>query len=101
MTKLRLYDYIKKLLEDYPALRDSDKKLIWNVWGSLGYLTGRVIIREDFMKAPSHETIRRTRQKIQELNPHLRSSQTVMEAKIDIAAQRGTHIFREPIQLGI
>jgi hypothetical protein len=105
MTKLKLYDVIKGLLEKYPALRDSDRKLIWNVWGHMGFLSGispnQYVNRGAFMLAPHFESIRRCRQKIQEKHPELRSSQTVMEAKIDKQHERGTFIYREPIQLGI
>lgn len=52
------------------------------------------------MEAPSVETIRRTRQKIQETHKALRSSQTVQETKNEIARQKGTFIYREPIQIG-
>lgn len=104
MRKLRLYDIIFTLLNDYPPLRDSDKKLIWNVWGRLGFLSGETpqqyISRYNFMEAPSVETIRRTRQKIQETHKALRSSQTVQETKNEIARQKGTFIYREPIQIG-
>lgn len=99
MTKLKLYDVVMRLLEEFPPLRDSDRKLLWNVWGELGYLTGRAILREDFMVAPHFESVRRTRQKIQEKHPDLRSSQSVMEAKIDKQATKSTFIYREQIKL--
>lgn len=99
MTKIRLYDHVKRMLEDSPMLRDSDRKLIWRVWSDLGFVTGRAIIYEDFMKAPLPETIRRIRQKIQEKHPNLRSSQSVMEAKIDKQYEKGTFIYREQIPL--
>jgi hypothetical protein len=105
MRAVRLYDFIKNQLEKFPELRDSDKKLTWVIWGSLGFLYGvppyQHLTKEAFMKAPSTETIRRTRQKIQELHKELRSSQTVEEAKIEKEHEKGTFVFREPIQMGI
>lgn len=47
--------------------RNSDKKLIWRVYESLGYVdqwTG-LLNKEGFMKAPSPESIRRVRQSLQ------------------------------------
>ena len=99
MTKLKLHDYIKKLLEDNPKFRDSDKKLQWAVWQDLGYVSGGVMYFDMFLKATSTETIRRTRQKVQENNPWLRSSQTVEEAKIEKQYTKGTFIYRGQIKL--
>jgi hypothetical protein len=108
MTKSRkIYDLIKELLTDYPELRDSDKKLRWNIWSRSGFIRGTRVLagspfsfitEEDYMKAPNDETIRRCRQKIQELHPELRSSKFVQDKKELIERQRGTHIFREQIR---
>lgn len=62
---------IKKLVYDILVVsqecRNSDKKLIWKVYESLGYVdqwTG-LLTKEGFMKAPSPESIRRVRQALQ------------------------------------
>ena len=97
--KTKTYDLVFDLLTRYPPLRDSDKQLIWNVWGKRGYLVienGTTLIhKESFLVATSPESIRRCRQKIQEKHPELRSSKAVQEEKDKIAAQKGTHIYRE------
>lgn len=96
---MKTYDLVKDLLIKYPAMRDSDRLLIWNVWGRRGYLTVEdntsIIRKESFMTATSPESIRRCRQKIQENFPELRSSKKVQEEKDKIADQKGTHIYRE------
>lgn len=81
-------------MEDYPYTRDSDKQLIWEVWVKLSLISNDCINYLSFVKAPSTETIRRCRQKIQELHPELRGSKRVREMRKDIADQKGTHIFR-------
>ena len=95
----KIYDLIFDLLTNHPDLRDSDKKLIWKIWDELQLIdtTHRCIIQEAFMLAPSTETIRRCRQKIQELHPELQGTPKVKKLRQSIAEQRGTHIFREKL----
>ena len=101
---IKTYDLIKELLTDYPELRDSDKKLMWRVWNELGFILrdGRewipdFINKDDFMKAPSTETIRRCRQKIQELHPELRSSKEVQKMKDKKEASKSTFVYRDEV----
>lgn len=72
-------DLVKALLIARPALRDDDRKLIATVWFQLLKLSGKQDISAvDFFKLyvkselPSSETIRRTRQKLQEEKKQLR-----------------------------
>ena len=96
--KMKIYDLIKITLEDYPETRNSDKKLIWRVWCKLGYIdTGYALYEEDFMRSPSTETIRRCRQKIQELNPELQATRRVRAERKHIENQKGTFIFRKTV----
>lgn len=75
---MKLQDLIKKLLERYPDLRDSDKKLLWAVWHSRGYINDfNMIDRDSFYKAPTPESITRARRKIQENFQHLRASKVI------------------------
>jgi hypothetical protein len=69
-------ELVKILLEKHPHLRDNDNKLLANIWyirsekldeGAMDFLN---TIAEG--KLPSSESIRRVRQKLQELNPKLR-----------------------------
>ena len=69
-------DVVKRLLTNHPHLRDSDNKLLANVW-----FQSVIPLEEAWMDflaliasgdLPSSESIRRCRQKLQELNPELR-----------------------------
>ena len=94
--KIRLYDFIKETLTDYPETRNSDKNLIWKVWSELGYIdTGYALYEEDFKRAPSPDTITRCRRKIQEINPELGPTRKVRGLRKHIEKQKGTFIFRE------
>lgn len=93
--KVKIYDLIKDLLIENPDLRNSDRKLIWRVWEHLGHTTEGVNLTYfEFIKAPSTETIRRCRQKIQELNPELQATARVRKERKVIEDQKGTHVFR-------
>jgi hypothetical protein len=66
-------------LENHPPTRDSDTKLVANIWSKvIGLNNLDTTTARGFLqmlvdgKMPSSETIRRTRQKVQEENPHLR-----------------------------
>lgn len=75
---------IISLLTEKPHLRDSDDKLIANIWNEqMGFVSGGGLLSKqttayDFLLAfsesqyTSPESIRRCRQKIQEQNPELR-----------------------------
>ena len=96
MSQVR--DRVKALLEKHPHLRDSDNKLIANIWVSdlikMGLSCGDMpafyflnLYAE--CKLTNAETIRRVRQKIQEENPDLRG--TVNEAR----QQQGEEVRKE------
>jgi hypothetical protein len=91
-------DRVKALLVKHPHLRDSDNKLIANIWMSdlvKQNLNPNIITAYDFLFYYSNnqftntETIRRVRQKIQEENPDLRG--TVNEAR----QEQGKQVRRE------
>lgn len=94
---MKLYDTVYDLLKKYPALRNSDKLLIWNVWGFSNKLNMGYITRDNFMRAISPESITRCRRKIQELYPELCSSKSVQIEKDAKKKQKGTFIFREEL----
>jgi hypothetical protein len=61
-----LKDLVNKILLDNPECRDSDKKLIWEVWKQYNLIDfDGWITEESFMKAPSPESCRRVRQQLQ------------------------------------
>jgi hypothetical protein len=97
---MKIYDTVKDLLTYNPELRDSDKKLLWVLLTRLDITSngGQYLTYHNFMDAPNFESVRRCRQKIQELHPELRSSKFVQDKKELIERQRGTYIFREQIK---
>jgi len=100
---MKVYDTVKAILEKYPESRDSDKLLMFMVWSKVIYNTptGYDSLQIDLNtieRLPSPETIRRSRQKIQELNEGLRGSKLVTKLRKKVEAQKGTHIYREVVQ---
>jgi len=99
MPKKNIYDIVLRILRESPVSRNSDKKLIWNVLYTMGYVAeagvGYGLINIDnFLKAPSFESITRARRKVQELHPELRSSKEVQKAKDLKQSKGGNFIFR-------
>jgi hypothetical protein len=97
----RLYDIVKTLLIRDAYLRSSDKKLIWEVWKYQGYVRNGVIDYQTFMNKElvSPESIRRSRQKIQEKHKELQAVGSVFEVRQRKRKQKGTFIFREPLKV--
>lgn len=92
---MKLYDKIKDLLVNEPILRNSDKKLQWRIWEGQGVVINNRLYFSDFEKAISPETIRRTRQKVQQDHPELQSTESVKKAKKKIQDTKGTFVYRE------
>ena len=93
---MKVYDLVKQILEDHPQTRNSDKALHFTVWNKLGLIKNRAITYEDYKEAPSTETIRRSRQKIQELYPELGpTSDKIKRARRKKQETKGTFIYRE------
>ena len=81
------------LLQTYPGIRESDRKLIWEYWETFDKIvysredTGKphdyvdVIDYVGFMKATSPETIRRAAAKMRELFPELRGTRDVQSRR--------------------
>lgn len=74
-------DFVKSKLQQNQSNRDSDNKLIANIWyyqiggsniAKMSAMDFLKILSEDKLSSP--ETIRRVRQKIQEQDPSLRGS---------------------------
>ena len=98
-VRTKLYDLIKDLLQKYPQLRDSDKLLVWNIWGIEGFLGEGLITKSNYLEGTSSESITRCRRKIQENFPELRSSKEVQAVKNDKQDEKGTFIYREKVQV--
>lgn len=98
---MKLYDKIKLLLHQEPALRDSDKLLQWRIWAQQGYVMNGAISFECFMNHHliNTETVRRTRQKVQENFPELRSSTRIQKFKDAKRRTKGTFPYRETFKV--
>jgi hypothetical protein len=92
---MRLYVKVKHLLIEFPELRSSDKMLIWKIWLDGGFVKYDTIRLDAFMQAPSVETIRRTRQKVQEYYPELQATEGVRRAKKLKQSTKGTFVYGE------
>lgn len=76
--KLTISNLVKDLLTNFPHLRNSDERLIATVWYHQAGLKEKQMSAVELLnlyidkQLSSPESIRRSRQKIQELNPELR-----------------------------
>lgn len=96
---MRLYDVIYKLLTEHTELRDSDKKLQWRIMELTGAIRNGALTYESWMNAENTETIRRTRQKVQEDHEELKSSPQVQAYKDAKEGAQGKFVYREPVQV--
>lgn len=84
----RTREVVREILEQFPETRDSDNKLFIKV---IEHIDGNLLHRpiEDVLKnskeygIPPFESVRRSRQKLQADNEHLRASKTVQEARAE------------------
>jgi hypothetical protein len=95
---MRSYNLIKKLLQENPELRNDDKLLQWKVWEIEGSVKNDCMYYSDFKNASNPETLRRTRQKIQELFPELGPTETIKNLRRKRQEQKGTFIYRDNIE---
>ena len=95
---MRLYDRVKELMEQYPSVRNSDRKLIWAVWNDLGLCQFDHITVENYEKSPSLESITRARRKVQELHPELQATKSVRSARLNKETKFPSWVFREEVK---
>ncbi len=95
---MKTYLLIKSLLTKYPETRNSDKLLQWKIWDAQGALVNNCLTYNNWMhKAKLSETIRRTRQKIQERHPELRADKETEAKREAKEATKGTWIFTDNV----
>lgn len=94
----KLKPIITELLEKLPHLRDSDEKLIANIWHSeIGKDRVKILTTFDFLselsagKLSSPESIRRTRAKIQEQNENLQGTKYKKRSKLGAEVRQEIH----------
>jgi len=97
---MKLYIKVKHLLEEFPELRDSDKKLVWKIWKDEGDIETSqfgedCITYDSFFKATGHDNITRARRMVQADCPELRGNKWVQKQRKLKETAKGTHVYHE------
>lgn len=96
---MKLNNTIEHILLNYPEARDSDKYLILKVWEQYGlYLSD--VQKDKFMDCPSTESIRRTRQKLQEQGKYKASDRVSRHRRIKSYVVQQNAFTASPERLG-
>ena len=85
---MNIRDKVEQLLKDIPQTRENDRLLIAYVLKDMFKVqnTFDIALNKE-IKGNVYESIRRSRAKIQEINPMLRPSQEVYEARMRLEQQ--------------
>lgn len=94
---MKLYDLVKKILQECPETRDSDNALEWEYMVRQGLVVNGSITKDMFLMTKPLETARRSKQDIQNSRHLFDKSPQVKKWTQEKAKQKGTHIFREVI----
>ena len=78
--KLNKIQIVTEILEDYPEARGNDNELIYRYLKRMGMPTDYEYLRHYDVNVS--ESIRRTRQKIQERNPMLRANEPTLNRRL-------------------
>jgi hypothetical protein len=101
MKKQKIYDIVKRLLQEQVACRNSDKQLQWQFLRDRNFVIDSQLSYWSFMNAPSMESIRRCRQKIQEKHPELGPTNSeVVVGRKKKEDTKSTFIYREEVGQG-
>ena len=96
---MKLNNTIEHVLTNYPEARDSDRYLILKVWEAYGlYLSESQ--KDKFMGCPSTESIRRTRQKLQERGKYKASERVSRHRRIKSYVVQQNAPIASPEHLG-
>ena len=79
----RVKDRVRYILEEFPSAKGNDMLLIWRYYQTFESDRIRISFTEfkDLMRATSMETIRRTRQRIQEAGEYLPTDRTILKRR--------------------
>lgn len=98
---MKIYDLVKKLLEENKPARNSDKHLIWLVYEANGLVTKNgvrdCLNHYNFFRGPSFESITRARRAVQKQHAHLRPDAPIEQARKLKENSRGTFVYREKL----
>ena len=78
--KTKLIQIVTEILEDYPKTRNNDNELIYQYLKRMGMPTDYEYLRHYDVNVS--ESIRRTRQKIQERNPLLKANEPTANRRL-------------------
>ena len=90
---MNLYIKIKDLLTEDRKFRNEDKELIWRLWEDEGTVVNNMLTKSSFISGLCVETIRRTRQKVQENHKELQADLKVQEDRKVIEKTGGNFVF--------
>lgn len=82
MLKPKTVQIVTEILEDYPAARSNDNELIYQYLKRMGMPTDYEYLR--CYPTNVAESIRRTRQKVQERNPMLKPNEKVQLKRLNL-----------------
>lgn len=94
---MKVYDRVKEILLNDEQAKNSDKVLYWHFIERSTPPWKPGLDFETWMKLPSFETVRRTRQKLQETDPEKygATSSKVKQERKQKQETKGTFIYRE------
>lgn len=95
---MRIYNLVKKLLEENIELRNDDQLLQWKVWEIEGSVKNGCMYYSDFKNATNPESIRRARQLVVAEHPELQANETVRKLRHKKELEKGTFGFRQTIE---
>jgi len=96
---IKLFDRIKYLLELSPLFRNSDEELQWKIWIDTGSVVNGVMTKSGFLKAVNPESIRRTRQKVQEAHPELKADPGDLALREEKEKSGGNFAYQETLEV--
>ncbi len=96
---MKTFLLVKKLLEQYPELRSDDKLLQWKMLELQGKIINGYLSYQGFRTAKSTETIRRTRQMVQEKHPELGPVKEVEKMREQRQQSKGSWVFRDDVAI--
>lgn len=93
-NKGSMYDLVRMILVEDKLSRSDDRRLIWSVYKSMGFVVEDKLDYENFKECPTPETITRARRKVQELHPDLVDEDTKKHRELR-ESKKGFFIFNE------
>lgn len=97
--KRKVQSIVLEGLQKYPATRNSDKMLVWYVYGVLGLIDSGNLSKKAFLdpKTPSGDTITRCRRKLVEEHPELDADPEVKALRDKLELEKGGHVLKAEV----